>query len=116
VSSIIPFHIGTLFVYTSLFKAKPECWGCGYVEGTIEVEPTGEHPIGTPLELQIAYSSEEVGTPSSYLLNKGVFLLGPHSDCLWHADYSTDGNIETHSVDTISTFGRIFVPKHALSL
>lgn len=100
--SLHAIRIATLFVYTSVFKPKPECWGSGYVEGTIEVEPNAEHPIGTPLELQIVYSGEEVGTPSSYPLSKGAFLLGPHSEFLWYADYSTDGNMETHSVDIIS--------------
>lgn len=95
-------RIATLFPHLRYPSARPACWASGTVEGSIEIEDSSQYPIGTPLELKIDYGSVEIGNTSSYFLDKGAVLVDESFGILWYADHSTDGDLETFTVEITS--------------
>lgn len=94
---------GTQFLrsYTAT-SGYAECWGSGYLEGTLTIGETLQYPSGTPLELKIDYAAVVTGNTSSFPHSRGVVLTDQNYLVLWEAAYLTETVFESHFLQVTS--------------
>ncbi len=98
-----PDTIQVVAYYPAVYlpSERPECWSRGYVSGWIDIGTTSEYPLGTPLELEIKYGTFDEYKDSDYLY-RGINMRNQNGDIVWEASHSTDGVMETNSLQIIA--------------
>jgi hypothetical protein len=66
-----------------------QCWGTGYIEGSLQIGETSQYPKGTPLDLRIDYATAYIGGLPSYYNNREVLCTDQNYNTLWYANYET---------------------------
>ena len=97
-------RIATLFSRSyHVFTGYAQCWGMGYIEGSLHIGESLQYPIGTPLELKIDYATGYVGNMADYYHNTEVLLTDQNYNYLWYANHLTPtGAPENYTVPIIS--------------
>lgn len=77
-----------------------ECWSSVYVTGYIETVATEDYPLGALLELEITYGTIDIFSDTDYL-SRGVIVKDQDNNIVWTGNHSTDGVLETYSIQII---------------
>lgn len=85
-------EVVTIFSRNYTDPINAECWGGGYLLGTIEIGETLNYPSGTPLDLRVDYIAANFGDEPSDTYKRWVIIGDQDYNTIWEADYLTGSN------------------------